>query len=91
MCMSTASVESTVREGFHASKRNVHTILVLWKIHHRCMCDSMLKPLHTLQSFEFSGDEGIAKFCTQSLDFNPFHSCGDAAQTVTVPAASADA
>ena len=29
MCMSTASMESTVREGFHASKCNVHTILVL--------------------------------------------------------------
>ena len=29
MCMSTASVESTVREGFDASGRSVHTILDL--------------------------------------------------------------
>ena len=39
-----------------------------------------MKPLHTYSPFDFSGNAGIARFCTQSLDFNPFHSCGDAAK-----------
>ena len=35
MCMSTASVVSTVREGFDASGRSGHTILDLWNILHK--------------------------------------------------------
>ena len=54
-------------------------ILDLWMIHHKCCKTQLLKPLHTLQSFEFSGDAGVERFCTQGLDFAPFHSCGDAA------------
>ena len=50
MCMSTACVVH-VREGFDASRRNVHTILDLWKIHHKCCETQLLKPLHTLQPF----------------------------------------
>ena len=52
MCMSTASVESTVREGFDASGRSVHTILDLWNVHHKCCESQLLKPLHPYTTFE---------------------------------------
>ena len=81
MCMSTASVESTVREGFDASGRNVHTILDLWKIHHKCCETQLLKPLHTLHPFRNLLEmQELQGFVHKALDFDPFHSCGDAAR-----------
>ena len=49
-CMSTACVVHS-SGGFDASGRNVHTILVLWKIRRKCCETRLLKPLHTLQPF----------------------------------------
>ena len=51
MCMSSASVESTVREGFVASGSGVHAMLDLWNNHHKCCENRMLKPLYTLHPF----------------------------------------
>ena len=77
MCMSTASVESTVREGFDASGRSVHTILDLWNIYHKCGESQLLKPLHPTLLSKSSGDARVARLCKQRLDFDPFHSCRD--------------
>ena len=67
MCMSTASVESTVREGFDASGRSVHTILDLWNIHHKCCETQLSKPLHSLHPFRNLEIQKLQDFVNTAL------------------------